>query len=246
MADEYRLDELARAAGVASTTVRLYRNKGLLAPPRLEGRTGWFNDAHLRRLRLIARLQRDGFSLAGIGSLIDAWETGGGLDSLVGIEAQLDELLGEPHSIEHAAAELLERYPADAMTPELIQRAAALGLVALQDDGSVRVSDQRFLDTGAALAQLGVPIDVILDEWDALTVHTDDIASQFIDVFEQHLTPEHWQDGLTTEQAAELTHTLAQLQVLARHVLTAALDNSVARLGRQRLNQLLPGNQDDG
>ena len=40
MGSEYRLDELARRAGVASTTVRLYRSKGLLARPRLEGRTG--------------------------------------------------------------------------------------------------------------------------------------------------------------------------------------------------------------
>ena len=53
---EYRLDELARAAGVASTTVRLYRSRGLLPPPRLEGRTGWYDDAHLSRLCLIARL----------------------------------------------------------------------------------------------------------------------------------------------------------------------------------------------
>src|SRR5690606_35926524 len=30
MGNEYRLDELARQAGVASTTVRLYQNRGLL------------------------------------------------------------------------------------------------------------------------------------------------------------------------------------------------------------------------
>src|SRR6478609_4959013 len=66
MGSEYRLDELARSAGVASTTVRLYQTKGLLAPPRLEGRTGWYDDSHLSRLRLIARLQSEGYSLGGI------------------------------------------------------------------------------------------------------------------------------------------------------------------------------------
>ena len=132
------------------------------------------------------------------------------------------------------------------MTPELVQRAGALGLVELLDDGSFRVADRRFLDTGAALARLGVPIDVILDEWDALTEHTDAIAGRFIDVFEHHLAPADWKDGLSAERADELTRTLAQLQVLARQVLTAALDQSVAALGRQRLSELLPDDRSDG
>lgn len=240
MAHEMRLDDLARAAGVASTTVRLYRSKGLLPPPRLQGRTGWYDESHLRRLRLIARLQDDGFSLAGISSLLDAWESGAGIDALVGVETQLDELLGQPHAMVVTAADLLERFPEGSMTPDLVQRAAGLGLVELLDDATFRVADRRFLDTGAALARLGVPIDVILDEWDALTVHTDAIAGRFIDVFEHHLAPADWRDGLSAGRADELARTLAQLQVLARHVLAAALDRSIATLGRQRLSELLP------
>jgi DNA-binding transcriptional MerR regulator len=240
MTDEMRLDDLARAAGVASTTVRLYQAKGLLAPPRLQGRTGWYDASHLRRLRLIARLQDDGFSLAGISSLLDAWESGGGIDALVGVEAQLDEMLGEPHAVVVTVADLLSRFPEGSMSPDLVQRAGALELIRVMDDGNIRVADRRFLDTGAALAHLGVPIDVILDEWDALTVHTDAIAGRFIDVFEHHLAPDDWRDGLSAERADELTRTLAQLQALARHVLTAALDGSVAELGRRRLSQLLP------
>ena len=93
MGTEYRLDELARRADVASTTVRLYQAKGLLAPPRLEGRTGWYDDAHLSRLRLIARLQGEGYSLAGIADLLDQWERGRSLDAVIGVEAELDALV---------------------------------------------------------------------------------------------------------------------------------------------------------
>ena len=39
--DDMRVDDLARAAGVATTTIRLYQSKGLLPPPRLVGRTGY-------------------------------------------------------------------------------------------------------------------------------------------------------------------------------------------------------------
>jgi DNA-binding transcriptional MerR regulator len=239
MGTEYRLDELARHADVASTTVRLYQSKGLLAPPRLEGRTGWYDDSHLSRLRLIARLQSEGHSLAGIADLLEQWEKGRSLDAVIGIEAELDSLLGGVHAIVLEPADLLARFPQGSMTPAVMQRAAALGLVEPTEDGRIRVTDRRFLDSGSALAELGIPADVILDEWDALVTHTDDIAQRFITIFETHLAPEDWQDGLDTGKAHELATTLAQLQATARQVLMASLDASVARLGRKHLGELI-------
>lgn len=239
MGTEYRLDDLARQAEVASTTVRLYQSKGLVAPPRLEGRTGWYDDSHLSRLRLIGRLQNEGHSLAGIADLLAQWENGRSLDAVIGIEGELDSLLGEVHAIVLDPADLLARFPNGSMTPELMQRAAALGLIEPTEDGSVQVADRRFLDSGSALAELGIPADVILDEWDALVAHTDDIADRFITIFETHLAPNDWKSGLDTDQARELATTLAQLHATARQVLIAALDASVARLGRDRLGHLI-------
>jgi DNA-binding transcriptional MerR regulator len=236
---EYRLDELARQAGVASTTVRLYQTRGLLAPPRLEGRTGWYDDSHLSRLRLIARLQGEGYSLAGIANLLDQWELGRSLDAVVGVEAQLDALVGGVHSVVVDPAELVDRFPEGAMTPDAMQRAVFLGLAQPTGTGRIRVTDRRFLETGATLAHLGIPVEVILDEWEALVAHTDEIAARFIALFEAHLAPADWQQGLDSEQARELAHSLARLQSTARQVLAAALDASVARLGRERLGELI-------
>jgi DNA-binding transcriptional MerR regulator len=236
---EYRLDELARRAGVASTTVRLYQTRGLLAPPRLEGRTGWYDDSHLSRLRLIARLQGEGHSLAGIADLLEQWEQGRSLDAVVGVEAELDALLAEVHAVVLDPAELLGRFPEGAMTPEVMQRAASLGLVQPTEEGKVRVADRRFLETGSGLAHLGIPADVILDEWEALVAHTDDIAARFVAVFETHLAPTDWRQGLDTEEARELARTLDRLQSTTRQVLAAALDASVARIGRERLGELI-------
>lgn len=239
MSGNFRLDELAREAGVASTTVRLYQTKGLLPGPRLEGRTGWYDDSHLSRLRLIARLQAEGYALAGIGNLLRQWEEGRGLDAVIGVEAELDALVGDVHAVVLDAAELLERFPPGSMTPELMQRAASLGLAQPTEDGKVRVGDRRFLESGAALARLGIPLNVILDEWEALAAHTDDIAARFIALFEAHLAPADWRAELDSERARELAHTLARLQLVARQVLGAALDASVARLGRERLAELI-------
>ena len=179
-----RLDELAQRAGVASTTVRLYQNKGLLPGPRLVGRTGYYDDAHLARLRLIGRLQEQGFSLAGIGHLLASWEEGRGLADIVGVEQQLDALLNQRRDTVVDAAELLGRFPAGALAPADIQRAAALGLVEAAPGGRFRVADERFLEAGSALAHLGVPAAAILDEWERLSTVTDEVAARFIALFE--------------------------------------------------------------
>src|SRR5260370_865182 len=60
---EYRIEQLARAAGVAVDTIRFYQGKGLLEAPRREGRVTWYGDAHLDRLRRIRDLQQRGFPL---------------------------------------------------------------------------------------------------------------------------------------------------------------------------------------
>lgn len=232
---EMRLDELARQAGVASTTVRLYQNKGLLSPPRLVGRTGWYDGSHLARLRLIARLQEQGFSLAGIARLLATWDEGRGLADIVGAEAGLHALFDQHREVVLDAADLLARFPAGALGPADIQRAAALGLVVAAPGGRFRVPDERFLEAGAALAALGVPAAAILDEWEHLAGLTDEMAERFIALFEAHLLPRGWRDALDDGTVAELTATLSQLHRLAGQVVAAALDASLARRGGRRL-----------
>lgn len=232
-----RLDDLAREAGVATTTVRLYQNRGLLPGPRLVGRTGYYDEAHLARLALVGRLQEQGFSLAGIARLLETWKEGRDLDDLVGVEHELESLLSR-HEVVLDAADLLARFPAGSMTPDLVQRAGSMGLVEATADGRFRVLDQRFLDTGANLVGMGVPIDVVLDEWAHLVTTTDGIVERFLAVFEDHVMPDDWRHDLTGARAAELGRALAQLRQAARQVLVAALDDSIARAGASRLAEL--------
>ena len=60
---EYRIEQLARSAGVAVDTIRFYQGKGLLDAPRREGRVTWYSETHLGRLRRIKELQLQGFTL---------------------------------------------------------------------------------------------------------------------------------------------------------------------------------------
>ena len=235
-----RLDELAQAAGVPTTTVRLYQTKGLLPPPRLVGRTGYYDRSHVARLGLIARLQSQGFSLAGIGRLLETWAEGRDRGALVGVESTLHDLLGHRREVVLGPDELLARFPEGSVGPDLVQRAASMGLVEPTQDGRFRVADERFLDTGASLMELGVPGGVVLDEWAHLRAMTDEIAERFIDLFETHLLPAPRRTRPRRDERARLAETLAQLRRLSGQVLAAALDASIAERGTDRLGRWLP------
>ncbi len=81
------MDEFAREAGTTTRQVRALQTQGLLPHPDVVGRTGFYDTAHLDRLRAILRLQADGFSLASLAVLLQAWETGMTLGQVLGLGA---------------------------------------------------------------------------------------------------------------------------------------------------------------
>ena len=64
------IGELAEAAGMTVRNVRNHRSRGLIGPPVLEARTGYYGAEHLERLKLIRAMQAEGFNLEAIQCLL--------------------------------------------------------------------------------------------------------------------------------------------------------------------------------
>lgn len=67
---EYRVEELASRAGLSVEVVRSWQGRGLLPPPRHEGRVAWYGQRHLDRLNAILDLKARGHSLRAIANLL--------------------------------------------------------------------------------------------------------------------------------------------------------------------------------
>ncbi len=78
------IDELAQRTGITTRTIRSYQDRGLLAPPVIIGRTGYYDADHVARLHVIGHLLEERFSLAAIGALFEAWDHGRTLGELLG------------------------------------------------------------------------------------------------------------------------------------------------------------------
>ncbi|MDD9371178.1 MAG: MerR family transcriptional regulator [Acidimicrobiales bacterium] len=67
----YRAAELADEVGISIQLLRSYQSKGLVPPPRHEGRVAWYGPHHRERLLHIRHLKDRGFSLRMIAEALD-------------------------------------------------------------------------------------------------------------------------------------------------------------------------------
>src|SRR3954454_6944338 len=140
---EYRLDDLAHAAGITARNVRAYAERGLLPAPRRGGRANVYDETHLARLRLIGRLLERGYTVAHIADFIAGWEGGHDLGQTLGLEAALLAPSSGELPEELGKAELEELFGAPVGEAEL-ERAIELGLLS-RVDARYRVHRPRLL-----------------------------------------------------------------------------------------------------
>ncbi len=222
------IEELAGKAGTATTTVRMYQSKGLLPPPQRRGRIGYYGQGHLARLRLIAQLQEQGFSLASIKQLTDAWESGRGLDDILGLETQVAAIWAPEPPARLKLSEFKELFGGQRITLAVISRAVRMGLVGF-DGTSITVKSPKLLAIGLELVRAGIPVKEMMDELEALQGIADSIAGRFTAVFERNMWEPFVAAGLPADQIRPLTQSLQRLSALAQAVIDVVLRDALRR-----------------
>src|SRR5882757_6800506 len=64
------IDELAQRTSMTVRNIRAHQSRGLLPPPDVRGRTGYYGPEHIARIELIRELQSEGFNLELISRLL--------------------------------------------------------------------------------------------------------------------------------------------------------------------------------
>ena len=147
MRQEYTLAELAAAVGMTERNIRAYRSRGLIPPPRLRGRVGYYGFDHLAQLRLVQALTGRGLSLGVVGQLLDRGLAQHELSRLI-----REELPGGlPMTVRPAVVE--EVRSAD---PEVVETLIEHGVCRRTEQGVV--ADPALMSLANQLVAEGVPI----------------------------------------------------------------------------------------
>src|SRR5215207_5274921 len=210
---ELTIDELARETGMTVRNIRAHQSRGLLQPPEVRARTGYYSPEHVARLRLIQELQGNGYNLAAIKDLVTRG-SGSSQDALDFARALLTPFEDErPEIIE--ASELAERFAGPDGDPKALRRA------------------------GETLLGLGIPLEKALDVIEAVAGQADKVADAFVKLFLDRVWKPFDRAGQPEPDWPTVLAALEQLRPLATEVLVAIFQPRMTQATEQAFGREL-------
>lgn len=229
---EYRAAELAEAAGITPRTLRFYRERRLLPPPRKQGRIAWYDERHLARLHTIGSLLARGHTLGGIAELMVAFEKGRDSDSaaeLLGVSPALTPRFSEETPVRLTPEQLAAHFP-DEDSPQNLSTAIELGYLSIEGDEITHIS-QRLLDASTMLVEKGVPLAAVLEAGQRMRRHVEAISADFAGLIKEHLLAE-------AGRFEDVSGAVEALRPYAKQVVDAELSMAMDRQLRREVEEL--------
>jgi DNA-binding transcriptional MerR regulator len=211
------VEQLAADVGMSVRNIRNHHTRGLLPPPEVRARVGYYNSEHVARLRLILDLQADGFNLAAIERLLSGSD--GLAERLLGLRRAVTTPF-EAESPEFVTAEELDKRfgELDAKDAERVRKLKLL--VALGDD-RFEVPSPALLAAAEEVVALGIPLHSALVLVERMSRDCDSIARDFTKLFLRELWKPFDEAGQPDEGWDELIEGVDALRPLASAALLA-------------------------
>jgi DNA-binding transcriptional MerR regulator len=235
---ELTVEQLAHATGMSVRNIRNHQSRGLLPPPEVRARTGYYGQEHVDRLRLIQQMQSEGFNLGAIQRLIGA--EGPGADRFAAIR----ELITDPGAVEPpevlGAEELVERF--GPLQPKALTRALKLGVLVDLGDGRFEAPSPALLHAADELIARGVSLETALAVLEKVRRNSQNTARVFVDLFLEEVWKPFDRQGRPEGSWGEISESIEGLRPLAsdavlaifRQVLAAEMEDAFGKLLRDQ------------
>jgi DNA-binding transcriptional MerR regulator len=226
MATDLTIEQLAAQAGMSVRNIRAHQARGLLDPPEVRLRVGYYGPEHVAQLKLISDLQADGFNLAGIKQLLACTREGDDSQGTTRRLRHFRETLAETAAAEPpqtlTLAELGRRFrvsPEDAR--RVLERAERLGILVPAGRDRVLARSPALLAIAERVVASGVSLDAALAVFEQIERHCDAVGDAFVGLFMTEVWQPFQAAGMPVERFAEIDAAIAALRPLAAEALQA-------------------------
>lgn len=227
MATDLTIEQLAAATGMTVRNIRAHQARGLLAPPEVRVRVGYYGPAHVAQLKLIRDLQADGFNLAGIKRLLD--DTPGTAERLGRFREALAAARTTEPSQELTLSELGRRFHVGAAdAPRVLARAERLGVVVPTGEGRYEVPSPSLLAVAERVVERGIALEDALAVFEQIEHHCDAVSRAFVTLFMTGVWQPFERAGMPAERWAEINAAITALRPLAADALEAIFDQRMS------------------
>ncbi len=242
-AGKMTIGELARRTGMTVRNIRAHQTRGLLPPPEVHGRTGYYNDEHVARIELTREMQAEGLNLEAIRRVLESTEGSSAeiVDFARAVRAPFED--ETPEIFE--PAELAQIWGAKELDAKLIQRGEKLGILRELPDGKIEAISPRLQRAGGALVELGVAPHATLDVADKLRRQADAAARTFVDLFVKEIWEPFDKAGQPEEDWPKVRNALDRMRPLASDAVLAmfqiAMGEATEKAGERTLQEAAKG-----
>ena len=214
------IEQLAAQTGMTVRNIRAHQARGLLAPPEVRLRVGYYGPEHVAQLKLIRDLQADGFNLAGIKRLLD--DTPGTAERLARFREALAAARATEPSQMLTLAELDRRFHVNAQdAPRVLARAERLGVLLPAGDGRYEVPSPSLLAVAERVVERGVALEDALGVFEQIERHCDAVSAAFVKLFMTEVWEPFQRAGMPVDRWSEIDAAIASLRPLATDALEA-------------------------
>jgi DNA-binding transcriptional MerR regulator len=213
------IGELARRTGMTIRNIRAHQTRGLLPPPEVQGRTGYYNEEHVARIELTREMQAEGLNLEAIRRVLES--TGGSSKEMVdfarAVRAPFEDETPEIFGPEDFA----EAWGVKTIDQKLLKRAEKLGALRALPDGKVEVISPRLHSAATRLIEFGVTPEAGIALAVKLHDHADAVARAYIDLFTEQIWEPFDKAGRPEEDWHTVLEALEAMRPLASDALLA-------------------------
>jgi DNA-binding transcriptional MerR regulator len=223
------IGELAERTGMTVRNIRAHQTRGLLPPPVVHGRTGYYNEEHVARIELTRELQAEGLNLEAIRRMGES--VNGAAEEIHNLTRSLRAPFEEeaPEIVELTELiELWKKEVEEGRGPEMLARGEKLGVIRALPDGKVEVISPRMMRAAAALAEVGMGPDAVLATAEKLRRKANDIAQLFTDLFLEQVWKPFDEAGRPESDWPKVRETLDRTRPLGADVLMGVFQIAIA------------------
>jgi DNA-binding transcriptional MerR regulator len=211
------VEQLAYETGMSVRNIRNHQSRGLLPPPEVRARVGYYGADHVARLRLIQEMQSEGFKLSAISRLIG--EHGADADRFVGLRQAVTAPFATEAPEVYSREELVEKFGAD--DDKLLDKAQKLGLLVDLGEERFEAPSPALLRAAEAVLGMGIELSAALAVIEKLERNSQSSARTFVNLFVDELWKPFDEAGRPEEGWDELIEAIGRLRPLAFDALNA-------------------------
>jgi len=211
------VEQLALEAGMSVRNIRNHQSRGLLPPPEVRSRVGYYGRQHVDRLRLIQEMQAEGLKLSAIKRLIG--EYGANADRFADLLVALKTPLPAESPEVLSRTELIERFEVD--DPKLVAKAEKLGILVDLGDDRFEAPSPTLLRAADEVQGMGIPLEAAVAVMGKLQRNSKSSARAFVELFLSELWAPFDEAGRPDEEWAQITDSVQRLRPLGVEALNA-------------------------